>query len=117
MEDNHIRVICRVRPANSKESNHGLRTCVQTRESNEVVLNSKPEPRTFTFDYSADSNATQEAIFEKIGVPITETVLLGYNGTILCYGQTGSGKVIFVSLYKFRSLNETSRHIPYLDLI
>ena len=93
MEDNHIKVICRVRPANSRESNNGLRQCIETCGQTEVILKAKPDPRTFTFDYTADANVSQEEIFEVIGVPITETVLLGYNGTVLCYGQTGSGKV------------------------
>ena len=105
MEDNHIKVICRVRPPNSKESNNGLRRCVETSGQTEVVLKAKPEPRTFTFDYIADANVSQKEVFEKIGVPITETILLGYNGTVLCYGQTGSGKVNGAYYYQKTPLN------------
>ena len=31
-------------------------------------------------------------IFEQTGLPILESVLEGYNGTIFAYGQTGTGK-------------------------
>ena len=37
-------------------------------------------------------NASQESVFEKVGRPICDAVLEGFNGTIMCYGQTGAGK-------------------------
>lgn len=40
----------------------------------------------------ADTNTSQEEMFELVGLPITTTCLEGFNGTIICYGQTGSGK-------------------------
>jgi kinesin family protein 15 len=40
----------------------------------------------------ADANTSQEDMFQLVGMPITQTCLEGFNGTILCYGQTGSGK-------------------------
>jgi len=57
-----------------------------------VVLNSKPAPKVFTFDYAVPENASQEEIFLSIGRPITSACLEGYNSTVLAYGQTGSGK-------------------------
>ena len=93
MEDdnNHIKVVCRIRPANTKERNGGLRQSVVVKETS-VIANTKPEPKAFTFDYAAGEDVSQEEIFEKVGVPITKSCVEGYNGTILCYGQTGSGK-------------------------
>ena len=88
---NHIKVVCRIRPANTRELNGGLRQSVHAKESN-IVANTKPEPRSFTFDYSAGESVTQEEIFNEVGIPITKSCVEGYNGTILCYGQTGSGK-------------------------
>ena len=35
---------------------------------------------------------SQSDVYNAIGYPITESVLKGYNGSILAYGQTGSGK-------------------------
>ncbi|CAM9595445.1 unnamed protein product, partial [Scytosiphon promiscuus] len=46
----------------------------------------------FTFDYAAGERVDQEELFEKIGRPVTNACLEGFNGTIFCYGQTGSGK-------------------------
>lgn len=34
----------------------------------------------------------QEAVYKDLGVPILESALNGYNGTIFAYGQTGAGK-------------------------
>ena len=34
----------------------------------------------------------QPFIFKHVALPIIESVLEGYNGTIFAYGQTGTGK-------------------------
>eukprot|EP00758_Cryptobia_borreli_P007123 Tbor_TRINITY_DN5250_c0_g3::TRINITY_DN5250_c0_g3_i1::g.16646::m.16646/K17914/KIF13; kinesin family member 13 len=36
--------------------------------------------------------ASQETLFEKVGRPLVENALLGFNSSIIAYGQTGSGK-------------------------
>ncbi len=91
--DNHIKVVCRIRPANSKE-NTGLRSCltVPANADNCLLLQTvKPENKQqFSFDYCANENVTQDEIFVKVGMPIIKSCVEGYNGTILCYGQTGS---------------------------
>jgi kinesin family protein 15 len=97
MSEDHIKVACRIRPANQREGtgsgSSGVRKCVSILEdSNTVLLNSKPESKAFSFDFAADENVTQDEIFREVGLPITRSCLEGYNGTILCYGQTGSGK-------------------------
>ena len=48
--------------------------------------------KSFTFDYVADEDTTQDTMFMKLGKDICESCLEGYNGTIFAYGQTGSGK-------------------------
>lgn len=97
MSEDHIKVVCRIRPANQREGtgtgSSGVRKCLSIPEdSNTVFLNSKPESKAFPFDLAADENVTQDEIFREVGLPITRSCLEGYNGTILCYGQTGSGK-------------------------
>ena len=95
MSEDHIKVVCRIRPANARESSSAgqTRTCISIPESsNTVVLNAKPENKAFTFDFAADASVSQDSMFQEVGLPITESCLQGYNGTILCYGQTGSGK-------------------------
>ena len=37
-------------------------------------------------------NASQETVYQEQVEHIVQSVLRGYNGTIMCYGQTGSGK-------------------------
>lgn len=46
----------------------------------------------FNFDFVAGEDITQEAIFQRIGKPVVDTCLQGYNSTVFAYGQTGSGK-------------------------
>uniref|UniRef100_S4RS88 Kinesin family member 15 n=1 Tax=Petromyzon marinus TaxID=7757 RepID=S4RS88_PETMA len=92
-----IRVCVRVRPptegiaANEGESmEQGM--CVTVVSPDTVRVLSRPEPRTFTFDYVASISATQEEIFSVVAKNIIESCMNGYNGTIFAYGQTGSGK-------------------------
>jgi len=37
-------------------------------------------------------NASQDTVYNEQASPIVQSVLRGYNGTIMCYGQTGAGK-------------------------
>jgi kinesin family protein 3/17 len=39
-----------------------------------------------------DVKASQQQVFQRAVMPIVDSVLDGYNGTIFCYGQTGAGK-------------------------
>ena len=39
-----------------------------------------------------DCGATQEEVYQYAAKPIVDSVLEGFNGTIMCYGQTGTGK-------------------------
>jgi kinesin family protein 3/17 len=60
-----------------------------------MVLNQKDageKERFFSFDIVFSPTCTQESIFKKAALPIIESVLQGYNGTIFAYGQTGTGK-------------------------
>lgn len=46
----------------------------------------------YTFDMVFEPTVKQETVFQKAALPIIESVLEGYNGTIFAYGQTGTGK-------------------------
>ena len=46
----------------------------------------------FTFDAVFGPNSQQEAVFRAVALPIIDSVMSGYNGTIFAYGQTGTGK-------------------------
>jgi type II secretory ATPase GspE/PulE/Tfp pilus assembly ATPase PilB-like protein len=56
--------------------------CSKEGESNKV----------FTFDMVFEPMVKQQTVFQKAALPIVESVLEGYNGTIFAYGQTGTGK-------------------------
>ena len=90
----NVKVAIRVRPLSDKERREmGGKTCLTVeKEVSAIVLDARPEVKTFTFDYVADLDIPQSAIFEQVGKPITSSCLSGYNGTIFAYGQTGAGK-------------------------
>ncbi|XP_020614830.1 kinesin-like protein KIF15 isoform X3 [Orbicella faveolata] len=92
-EGDNIRVYVRVRPPDKHLETDVDRTpCLEVTSGNTVVLQSKPDPKNFSFDHVADINATQEEVFGAVGKKIVEGCVAGYNGTIFAYGQTGSGK-------------------------
>lgn len=61
-------------------------------EERTVTVHTKPDSTLLTYDHVAGAESTQEDVFQKVGKPISDTCLAGYNGTIFAYGQTGSGK-------------------------
>jgi hypothetical protein len=81
----NIAVFARVRPA--------------TRAGAAVVVSVDPEAaclvvgaERYAFTHASGPEASQEAMFEAAGRPISESALAGYNCTLFAYGQTGSGK-------------------------
>ncbi|XP_052060885.1 kinesin-like protein KIF15 [Mytilus californianus] len=91
-EGDAIKVFVRIRPPDSYDTDIGQVLALKVLDETSLVMNSKPEPRIFTFDKVADVTSTQESLFNVIGKPIIECCVSGYNGTIFAYGQTGSGK-------------------------
>lgn len=108
---NNIRVAVRIRPFNARELGESEKGSADAFDvvGKSVVIKGSADAmssseytragRTFNFDEvfsSTDSeskgDATQQTIFEGIGVPILENALDAYNGCLLAYGQTGSGK-------------------------
>jgi hypothetical protein len=53
-------------------------------------------PERFTFDRVFAPDVQQQEVYEAIGVPVLQSVLMGFNGCILAYGQTASGKTYTV---------------------
>lgn len=46
----------------------------------------------FTFDNVYDMGSTQEEVYLQTAKPSVDSVLRGYNSTLIAYGQTGTGK-------------------------
>eukprot|EP01018_Ginkgo_biloba_P034212 Gb_23028 [translate_table: standard] len=47
---------------------------------------------TYQFDEVLTEFASQKRVYEVVAKPVVESVLEGYNGTVMAYGQTGAGK-------------------------
>jgi chromosomal replication initiation ATPase DnaA len=93
-EKDNIKVMVRVRPLNDREKREEAKACVVLDSDNptSILLDSKPEPKQFYFDYVVGEGIRQEDIFHIVGKTLTNTCLEGYNGCIFAYGQTGAGK-------------------------
>jgi chromosomal replication initiation ATPase DnaA len=60
----------------------------------------------FLVDHYFEPSTQQNNVFDTIALPIVESALLGYSGTILAYGPTSSGKT-----HTMRGSGETERGI------
>mmetsp|Transcript_10295 Transcript_10295/g.22959 ORF Transcript_10295/g.22959 Transcript_10295/m.22959 type:complete len:863 (+) Transcript_10295:48-2636(+) len=93
-----VRVVVRCRPMSRKEVEDSRVKIVQINDKSGEVALRNPEadareaPKPFTFDQVYDHEIGQEAVFETTAMPIVDSVLQGYNGTVFAYGQTGTGK-------------------------
>ena len=56
------------------------------------MLKNKDERKTFEFDKVYPDTSSQKEVYTTTAAPIIESVLNGYNGTIIAYGSTGTGK-------------------------
>lgn len=83
-----IRVVCRVRPLNSKEIASGSEFVTTFPAEKAVALKS----RVFQFDHVFKPEFTQSQVYALSALPLVKDVLSGYNATIFAYGQTASGK-------------------------
>ncbi|XP_066530854.1 stAR-related lipid transfer protein 9 [Hoplias malabaricus] len=111
----NVKVAIRVRPLSSRESADGGRIAVQVKDKVVRVRNVKLDGRVdgraevpgdsrerlleFGFDYcywsvnpEAPNYASQEEVFQDLGVSVLAGAAEGYNICLFAYGQTGSGK-------------------------
>ncbi|TRY91768.1 hypothetical protein DNTS_023733 [Danionella cerebrum] len=111
----NVKVAIRVRPLNTRESLDGGRLAVQVEDKVVRIRNVKLEGRLdgrseglaesrekvmeFGFDYcywsvdpAALNYASQEEVFQDLGVCVLSGASEGYNVCLFAYGQTGSGK-------------------------
>ena len=74
----NIRVVCRFRPANEIEIEKGS-LCVSFQKDLKAILMSTPQsagPVPFEFDRVFDCNASQGEVYEEIGLPIVQGLLI-----------------------------------------
>ncbi|OQR92951.1 kinesin-like protein [Achlya hypogyna] len=60
--------------------------------SRNLVFRESGPPKDFEFDACFPQCTTQDAVYATAAHDLVESVLQGYNATIMAYGQTGSGK-------------------------
>ena len=66
----------------------------------------------FTFDTIFDMDATQDQVYEITALPAVESILQGYNSTILAYGQTGTGKTYTMEGFTYDYFDPARGIIP-----
>uniref|UniRef100_A0ACD5ZPH9 Uncharacterized protein n=1 Tax=Avena sativa TaxID=4498 RepID=A0ACD5ZPH9_AVESA len=91
-----VRVAVRLRPRNAEEqaADADFADCVELQpELKRLKLRKNNwESDTFEFDEVLTEFSSQKRVYEVVAKPVVESVLEGYNGTIMAYGQTGTGK-------------------------
>ncbi|CAK8539422.1 unnamed protein product [Lathyrus sativus] len=91
-----VRVAVRLRPRNAEElvADADFADCVELQpELKRLKLRKNNwDGETYEFDEVLTEFASQKRVYEVVARPVVESVLDGYNGTIMAYGQTGTGK-------------------------
>lgn len=91
MHNARAQVVVRIRPPGpGREAAEP--SCLQHTGADTLTLLTA-EPTYHTLDHVLGPSASQHQCFKVVGRPLVETVLGGYNATVMTYGQTGSGKV------------------------
>ncbi|KAK3128322.1 hypothetical protein QOZ80_6BG0459910 [Eleusine coracana subsp. coracana] len=91
-----VRVAVRLRPRNDEEliADADFGDCVELQpELKRLKLRKNNwESDTYEFDEVLTEFSSQKRVYEVVAKPVVESVLEGYNGTVMAYGQTGTGK-------------------------
>ncbi|KAK9266125.1 hypothetical protein L1049_010772 [Liquidambar formosana] len=91
-----VRVAVRLRPRNAEElvADADFADCVELQpELKRLKLRKNNwDSDTYEFDEVLSEFASQKRVYEVVAKPVVESVLDGYNGTVMAYGQTGTGK-------------------------
>ncbi|KAG2543403.1 kinesin-like protein KIN-UA isoform X4 [Panicum virgatum] len=95
-----VRVAIRLRPKNSEDLAYGsdFDSCVELQPESKRLKLKKNNwiCESYKFDEVFSENASQKRVYEVVAKPVVESVLEGYNGTVMAYGQTGTGKTYTV---------------------
>ncbi|XP_020394852.1 kinesin-like protein KIN-UB isoform X2 [Zea mays] len=91
-----VRVAVRLRPRNAEElaADADFGDCVELQpELKRLRLRKNNwESETYEFDEVLTDFSSQKRVYEVVAKPVVESVMEGYNGTVMAYGQTGTGK-------------------------
>ncbi|CAF3514427.1 unnamed protein product [Rotaria sp. Silwood1] len=99
-----VKVAVRVRPFNTRERNRQSKCIIRMDQKEQTTFIRNPiddNIKHYKYDYSywsCDENinnqifATQEQVYQDLGIEMLEHSFEGYNVCIFAYGQTGAGK-------------------------
>lgn len=94
-----VKVAVRLRPFNLRERELDAKCVVEMSKKNTLITSSSNQTHKFEYDYSYWSMektnlnfASQQQVYNDLGVEMLEHAFQGYNVCIFAYGQTGSGK-------------------------
>lgn len=89
------------------ETGSGSITLKQDKDEKYGSVNNQTDIWKFKFEQILH-NASQDETYEASASEIVQSVVEGYNGTVLCYGQTGAGKTYSMTgsstVFKYRGL-------------
>ncbi|XP_031778628.1 kinesin-like protein KIF14 isoform X4 [Nasonia vitripennis] len=99
-ESSNLTVGVRVRPLSFKEQTEPKITSIVEVTGQNIVVDCDTSQHTFMYDHCFISHndhlnpghASQETVFNSIGLPLVQNAFEGYNVCLFAYGQTGSGK-------------------------
>ena len=74
----------------------GAKKCINVENPTTIIVDAKPDYKVFNFDFVGHEQLDQDSVFRNIAMPITDSCLEGYNGSIFAYGQTGAGKTFTI---------------------
>ncbi|CAL9094796.1 unnamed protein product [Musa textilis] len=97
-DSGRVRVAIRVRPKTTEEHDLDFTDCVELQpELRRLKLKKNNwSSESYKFDEVFTESASQRRVYEAVAKPVVESVLDGYNGTVMAYGQTGTGKTYTV---------------------
>ncbi|XP_010001476.1 PREDICTED: centromere-associated protein E [Chaetura pelagica] len=90
-EEGAVTVCVRVRPLIARENVLEDKVSLYWRSENNTISEVNGT-KVFSYDRVFHSSDNTHQLYEGVAVPIIESAVQGYNGTIFAYGQTASGK-------------------------
>ncbi|ONK71845.1 uncharacterized protein A4U43_C04F12980 [Asparagus officinalis] len=100
VDSERVRVAIRLRPKNADDVGYGTDfiDCIELQpELKRIKLRKNNwSSESYRFDEVLTENSSQKRVYEAVAKPVVESVLHGYNGTVMAYGQTGTGKTYTV---------------------